>query len=159
MPILTEYNLFFPYFSPCDSKMRFVTAIFPLLSPQMPRYFKGCDRCDSKTHTITVVYTRARGQRISSVLRWRWRFSCIICHNMQKLHTRWFVLLCVFVNYRQYESFSSLFLDFFSLWGFSKVYINRGAVMKQTIKSKRTDWGSILLSRQNPVRDIARVSP
>lgn len=78
---------------------------------------------------------------------------------MQELHTRWFVLLCAFVNYGWGESFLSLFLDYFSLWGFSKVYINRGAVMKQTIKSKRTDWGSILLSRQNPVRDMARVSP
>ena len=126
MLVLIEYNLFFPHFSPCDSNMRFVTAIFPLLSPQMPRYFKGCDRCDSKTHTITGVYTRARGQRISSVLRWRWWLSCIICHNMRELHTRWFILPYWFVNYGRSESFSSLFLDFFSHWGFSKVYINRG---------------------------------
>ena len=159
MPILIEYNLFFPHFSPCDSKMRFVTTILPLHSPQKPRYFKGCDRCDSKTHTITVVYTRARGQRISSALRWGWRLSCIICHNMQELHINRSILSCGYVNHMRDESFSSLFLDFFSLWGFSKVYINRGAVMKQTIKPKRIDWGLILLSRQNPVRDIARVSP
>ena len=78
---------------------------------------------------------------------------------MQELHINRSILSCGCVNHMRDESFSSLFLDFFSLCGFSKVYINRGAVMKQTIKPKRIDWGSILLSRQNPVRDIARVSP
>ena len=54
---------------------------------------------------------------------------------------------------------NALFLDFSPLWGNIYPYINRGTVMKQTIKPKRTDWGSILLARQNPVRNIARVSP
>ena len=46
MLILTEYSLFFPHFSPCDSKSGFDTAISPLLSPQIALFFRGCDRCD-----------------------------------------------------------------------------------------------------------------
>ena len=159
MLVLIECNLFFPHFSPCDSKMRFVTAIFPLLSPQMPRYFKGCDRCDSKTHTITGVYTRARP---THKLRTALTLTIFVHHLSQHAGVAYksvYFAMCVCQLCAGWEFFFT-FSRFFSLFGALARYISiEGAVRKYAIKPKRTDWGSILLSRQNPVRDIARVSP
>ena len=73
LQILTKNSLFSAHFSPCDSKSGFVTAISPLLSPQIAPFFKGCDRCDSKkTQLLGGIYARAMPtQKLRSAQHWR----------------------------------------------------------------------------------------
>lgn len=73
----------------------------------------------------------------------------------------------------EYRVKNVLFLNFSPLWGNIYPYINRGRSDGTSDKAETyrlvlfllhyngltTGWGSILLSRQKPVRDMARVSP
>ena len=58
-----------------------------------------------------------------------------------------------------YRVKNALFLDFSPLWGNIYPYINRGRNDGTSDKAEAHRLGSIPLSRQKPVRDMARVSP
>lgn len=163
---LSMYILKIPVSHPWKTRFSFFlfVALPTLFSPPFLPNFPSVWHLWQQKNTIAVgtcAHTRTReklhGFLFCFLSPWLLRLS----HNPQSGFIWCKGVYCkVDVSFPRNIEWKMHFFSIFPLFGAISTHISMGgAMMAQAIKWKRTDWGSIPLSRQKPVRDMARVSP